>query len=44
MDGDIDFNSLLNKTPINTPHSLEPEVTYEETLISMDSILEFKRI
>lgn len=38
MEGDIDFTSLLEKTPIHVAHSLEPEVNYEETLRSMESL------
>lgn len=43
MDGDIDFSTLLKKTPLCVAHSLEPEVSYEDTLASLASLKTYTR-
>ena len=43
MAGDIDFKTLLTKTPIHVAHSLEPEVSFEDTLLSLATFKEYTR-
>ena len=43
FDGDINFESLLKKTPIDVAHSLEPEVSYEDTILSMTTFKDYIR-
>ena len=38
LKGDIEFETLLNKCPNDVAYSLEPEVSYEETIESMQSL------